>query len=143
MKFEDFIRRRLAVKKKPDNNMAKALMKLAEIRLNDVEKLTTATLKVESYYEIIKELTTALMSLKGYKPYSHECFVYFLEEYYESFDKSEVKLIDQMRVIRNDIVYRGVFVEDDYLERNLGKIILVIKKLKERVNEDLRGMNLD
>lgn len=140
MNFEDCIKKRLVIKKSVDREMSKSLRKLVDFRLSDVEKLSTTTLKVEAYYEIIKESITALLSLKGYKSYSHECLISFIENNFsQNFSNAEIKLIDQLRVIRNDIAYRGIFVEDDYLIRNFDAIQRIIKKLIQKIDEYLEG----
>ena len=47
----------------------------------------------------------------------------------------QIELMDQLRVMRNDIAYRGAFVEDDFLNRNERNILDVIKILKGLLNE--------
>ncbi len=133
MNLDECIKKKLVIKKSIDKETANSLKKLAEIRLNDVEKLSTTTLKVESYYEIIKELITAFMALNGYKSYSHECLISFLFSFSKDFESQEINLIDQLRVIRNDIGYRGAFVDDDYLKRNKEKILKIINKLNKKI----------
>ena len=104
---------------------------MVNIRFNEVGNLKNTTLKTEAYYEIIKELMTALLSDAGYKSYSHECLISFVKERYRnSFTNFEIYLINQMRLIRNDLAYRGDFVEDDFLVRNKEKILMIISKLK-------------
>ena len=99
-----------------------------------MENIRTATLRAESYYEIIKELITSLLAVEGFKSYSHECLISFLEYKSRNFNKQEINLIDQLRIIRNDIAYRGIFIEDDYLIRNEKKILEIINKLKGELN---------
>lgn len=138
MKFENCIAEKLVVKKTPDREMARSLYSLVDVRLKNISGISNATLKAEAYYEVIKELLTALLSLHGYKSYSHECLISFLAENYgKEFTQASTALIDQLRVIRNDISYRGVFVEDDYLERNDGKINETIVKLRKVVKDKI------
>ena len=93
--------------------------------------LTNTTLKVEAYYEIIKELATALLSLNGYKSYSHECLISFINDNFSGkFTGMQIELIDQLRIMRNDIAYRGAFVDNDYLDRNETNILSIIKTLR-------------
>ncbi|MFH1790289.1 MAG: hypothetical protein ABH832_04465 [bacterium] len=136
MNFEECLKRKLVVKKSEDSSVASGLLSLANMRFEEVENLKNVTLKVEAYYEVIRELLTALISNAGYKSYSHECLISFLKEHNkESFDDSEIHLIDQMRLIRNDIVYRGDFVDEDFLERNKEKILMIISKLKRLIKD--------
>ncbi|KXA96169.1 hypothetical protein AKJ37_05880, partial [candidate division MSBL1 archaeon SCGC-AAA259I09] len=110
------------VSQKPRNNGAKGLYpEIKEL----VSKLG------------IKELITSLMSLKGYKSYSHICLISFLREHYPQLQEGELELIDQMRRIRNDIMYRGEPIASDYLKRRKGEIIEIIEKLTELSEEKI------
>ena len=131
MNFEECLRKRLVIKKSEDKAIVKGLLEMVNVRFKEVENIRNTTLKVEAYYEIIKELMTALLSDEGYKAYSHECLISFVKEHYGDFTDSEIYLINQMRIIRNDLAYRGDFVEDDFLERNKEKILIIISKLKK------------
>ena len=134
--FEDCIKEGLVKKSGKNREISNSLVKLADIRLGGIGKFTNATLKVESYYEIIKELLTALLASEGYKSYSHECLISFARDKFSGkFTGMQIELMDQLRVMRNDIVYRGAFVEDDFLNRNERNILDVIKILKGLLNE--------
>src|SRR3989344_356087 len=61
---------------------------------------------VEEYYEIIKELLTALMYLDGYKILSHKKLIEYFADNNE-IEHSEIKLVDSLRKFRNDIMYYG------------------------------------
>ena len=127
---------------KPDKEKARALLKMTEVREKRA-KLTSSheftTLLVEEYYEIIKELITALMSVDGWKTVSHELLVGYLAKFYDEFSMDEITAIDQLRVIRNDIAYRGIMINPEYLERNQKKILAAIAKLKEVLVAKLRS----
>ena len=130
MNFEECLRKKLVIKKSEDKAIVRGLLEMVNVRFKEVGNIRNTTLKVEAYYEIIKELMTALLSDAGYKSYSHECLISFVKEHCENFTDSEIHLINQMRLIRNDLAYRGDFVEDDFLERNKEKILMIISKLK-------------
>ncbi len=119
----------------PDFEKATSLLALVELRQKDLvskEKTTEfATLVVESYYEIIKELLTAIMSIDGYKTLSHEILVSYLETQKHEITTAEMFLADQLRKTRNDIAYRGIKIPVDYLSRNQQSITVLIKKLKK------------
>lgn len=132
--FEDCKKSKKVIKKSLDKQMSKSLVKLAKIRLSNLENLSVTTLKIETYYEAIKELITALISIQGYKSYSPECLISFIKNF-EEFNESEILFLDQLRIIRHDITYRGVFVEDDYLIRNKEKIDKIINKLLDLINQ--------
>jgi hypothetical protein len=118
---------------RPDGEKAKSLLKVAELhekraRMTPLPEM--ATLLVEEYYEIIKELVTAIMSCDGWKTTGHELLVGYLAEFYPEFNHAEISLIDQLRVMRNDIAYRGAMIDPEYLEQNRKSILAVIAKLK-------------
>ena len=125
---------------RPDLEKARALLKMTEIRekrsqLTPLPEFTT--LRTEEYYEIVKELITAIMSIDGWKSVSHELLIGYLAEFYQEFSTSEVLTIDQLRVIRNDIAYRGVMISSEYLDHNQSILLAIIRKLKKTLNQKL------
>jgi len=140
MRWEDCLDYKVKkVKENPEQ--AKALFQLAEKRLESIKKRRKdefPQLIIESYYEAIKELISVLLALQGYKSYSHECLVSFINEYYpDAFDELQIKFLDNMRKLRSDIQYRGRDVADDYLERNDKTIEQIIKILLNLTKEEL------
>ena len=112
---------------------AKSLLDLVELRekvLATMGKEFT-TLIVEGYYELIKELITAIAAIDGYKILSHELLVGYLAKFYNEILQAEIYLIDQLRKTRNDIAYRGVMIKPEYLARNKESIASIINKLKQ------------
>lgn len=125
----------------PNKERARSLRSMAERRLEFIQRSRSgegAEFIVENYYETIKELATSLMFVRGYKSYSHVCLIVFLREFYRELEDDELKLIDQLRRTRNDIMYRGESVALEYLERREREITRVIKKLFELVDEELK-----
>ena len=121
----------------PDKEKAKALLHVVELRERNIRSMESdelTTLIVESYYEIIKELITAIMSADGWKTTSHELLIGYLAQHHKEFSQAELHTIDQLRKTRNDIAYRGVMVRKDYLTRNKGVILQAISKLKQLVH---------
>ena len=119
----------------PDKEKAKSLLQIVELREKDLKTKSEefTTLIVEGYYEIMKELMTALMSVDGYKTVSHELLVGYIAEFYKEFSSAEIMTIDQLRKTRNDIAYRGVMIKAEYLARRKEDILKIITKLKETV----------
>jgi len=127
---------------KKDIEMAKSIMKMIEIRSKAVETLINeefVSLKLEGYYEVIKEGITALMAVDGYRTLSHEVLIGYLKEFYNDFSESDIMLIDQIRQLRNKIAYKGFFIDKDYMERNEAKIKHIIKKLNEILKSKTSG----
>ena len=123
---------------RPDSEKAKSLLKMTalhERRAKMTQLPDMATLVVEEYYEIVKELITAIMSCDGWKTTSHELLVGYLAKFYPEFAAAEITLIDQLRQIRNDIDYRGIMINPEYVERNQAAILDVIENLKDVTNK--------
>jgi hypothetical protein len=141
MKWDDCLEYKVK-KVKENSEQAKALFELAKKRLNSIKKRRKdeyPQFLIESYYETIKELISALLSIHGYKSYSHECLVSFIEEYYPDFlDEFQLHFLDSLRKLRSDIQYRGRDIADDYLERNVSTIEDIIKILFDLVKKELK-----
>jgi hypothetical protein len=137
MDWEECIRS-YDVKETPKNNeIAKSFLKLVDARLevaNSMDKKKHQALLCEAYYEIIKELIISLISIKGFKSYSHVCLISFIREFHSSkFSGNEIEIMDKLRKIRNDLHYRGIFTGVDFMSRNEKRIIKIISRLKELV----------
>ena len=74
-RFQYYLDSNLVRKQKADKEEAKSLMKKAVHRLSYVKKQEinqdTASFIFEDVYEALREASQSLMSMKGYKPYSH------------------------------------------------------------------------
>lgn len=66
----------------------------------------------------------------------NRCLISYLDEFYE-FAQKELHLMDKLRKLRNDIDYRGKFLDIDYLERNEKRIEEVISKLENLVESKI------
>ena len=127
-------------KVKPDKELAFSMLKMVNVRLNAIKSLDKkefASIIAENYYEVIKELITAVMSVDGYKTLSHEVLASYLKQFYKTLDRNELFLIDQLRQVRNKIVYKGFFVQENYLEANENQLKFIIGKLRNILEEKL------
>ena len=71
-----------------DKEKAKSLIKVVELREKNIAKINNdefVTLIIEDYYEIIKELITAIMSIDGWKTVSHEILIGYLNKFTRNF----------------------------------------------------------
>jgi len=124
-----------------DKEKAKSLLQIIHLREKNIGTMKSdefATLVVEGYYEIIKELITAIMSVDGWKTVSHELLVGYLARFYKEFSGAEIYVIDQLRKTRNDISYRGVIIQQDYLTRNKKAVLQIIEKLKQAIQKKIK-----
>lgn len=128
------------IKIQPDIEKAKSLIKLAELREQKIKVLQEdiySSLLTETYYEICKELITALLFCDGYKTLSHKDLIGYIKQT-NKFSEKEIYQIDDLRIKRNKLVYYGIFTNKSFLERNKKDYKLIISKLKiilqERIN---------
>src|SRR3989344_2874575 len=108
---------------------AKSLKEMALERLDDIKHEKKPYKIVEQYYEIIKELITSLMYSDGLKTLSHKSLIYYIESSFKEFNKQDIILADYLRRLRNDIVYYGKKVSENFLINNETRIKIIIKKL--------------
>jgi len=117
---------------------AKALKEMAEERLSDIKKENKVYKIIEQYYEIIKELMTAIMYIDGFKTLSHKSLISYLEKNYNKlFNKEEFILIDETRRLRNDILYYGTKIDSAFLINKEVQLKTIINKLIKIINKKL------
>ena len=141
MEWDECLRGKVR-KRVPNPEQARALVKMASARFDFIRsgrEKGAPSLIAEGYYDVIKDMMTALMASDGYKSYSHECLTAFLSRFYSDIPVHDRELIDQLRMIRNNISYRGLVLENEYLERNEKDILEIIGRLhdilKRRLDE--------
>lgn len=93
---------------------------------------------MEEYYEIIKELITSLMYIDGFKTLSHKLLVEYLFKNYNQFDKEEFIIADELRILRNNILYYGQKVDSVFLKNRESQIKKIIAKLIKICEEKLK-----
>ncbi len=128
------------IKVTPDKERVRSILKMTELiekRIKIQDKETMAALILVDYYEIIKELLTALLLLDGYKTLSHKDLIEYLDQNYAEFGKHEISVMDDLRVLRNRIAYEGFFVDSSYLKRNEKIFKIIIQKLRQLIKKKL------
>ena len=135
MEWKECVENGIITKTMPDEERAKQILKMAVIRLEfwsvKVDDKFIA-LKVEAYYDIIKELIFANIYKNGYNCTNHLCLIAYLKEKMNDFD-FEIQKIDELRRVRNEINYRGMDIKRDYLDRNELEFRNIVDKLKAEV----------
>jgi hypothetical protein len=114
-----------------DERRANALKEMARNRFSNMSSLKEPYRIIEEYYEIIKELLTALMYLQGFKTLSHKALLEFSAKNIKSLSSQELGLIDELRIKRNNIVYYGEQITQEFLKSREQKIKETINKLFE------------
>jgi hypothetical protein len=129
------------IKITPDKEKARSIVKMVSLikeRIKIQERDKMAALIIADYYEIIKELITAILLIDGYKTLSHKDLIDYLKEKYKEFSIHEISVLDDLRVLRNRIAYEGFFIEPSYLERNEPLFKEIIRKLENLIERKLR-----
>ena len=122
------------IKITPDKEMVKSIIEMVSliedrIKIQDREKM--ASLIISDYYEIIKELITAVLLFDGYKTLSHKDLIDYVKEKRKDFSEHEISVLDNLRVLRNRVTYEGFKVEPSYLNKNESLFKSIIVKLKK------------
>ena len=102
-----------------DKEKVKSLLKLIEEREKFLElDIKFPTIIVETYYEIIKELSVASLLLDGLKAIGEDAHKEMLDYLinYNEFSASDVVLLQDLRKKRNKSMYEGKQIEPSYLE---------------------------
>jgi len=117
MTWKECVENKIIRRITPNQERTEELRRIAQLRLefwqqNIDEKFSV--LKIEAYYDIIKELILADMHKEGYTCMNHLCLLAYLEKKFEDFS-FEIHKIDELRKARNEISYRGTTISKDYL----------------------------
>ena len=125
-----------------DIDKVNSILRMCTVRLRIVKGIgldgETASVIAEDYYEIIKELLTALLLLHGLKSDNHECLIAFFKRTYS--DKEyEVGVIFELKRIRNRISYDGFFVDEMYVQMNRLEFEHIITFVETEIKEKLKN----
>ena len=135
MSWKECVDHGIITQKQADEERSNQMLQMANLRLefwdNDIYEKFIA-LKVEAYYDIIKELVFAHSYKNGYNCTNHLCLIAYLKEKIQDFD-FEIHKIDELRKVRNEINYRGLTIKKDYLDRNELEFKNIIKRLIEEL----------
>ncbi len=132
--FENYLKLGKVKRKTPDYEEAKALFEQSEermeyTRLKDINQ-KTAKFVLQDSYEAVREAAQSLMSVHGFKPYSHEATISFIKKFYsDNFDEEYINKFDHFRQLRNNSVYKAAKV----MEEDAKSSILFAKEFIEKV----------
>lgn len=121
---DEFVRRVEA-----DPEKVKSIIKTAQERREYLRQIPVAdkhvSFVVEGFYEVIKELLTALLLSKGLRSRNHQCLIsYFYHSHPEH--EAEAHLISQMSYLRNRLNYYGEAIEPQFYNKNKEEIERII-----------------
>jgi len=117
-----------------DSEKIKSIIRMCNIRLKIVKQIKidqeTASVIASDYYEVIKELLTALLLKNELKSDNHECLISFFKQNFPEYEY-ETKIIHQLKDVRNRVSYDGIFVKKEYVETNKLEFEHIIKLLNK------------
>ena len=125
-----------------DKGKANSILKLVlepESFVSTINHEKFPTNAAENYYEIIKELASALLLLDGLKTSgesAHKDLIDYLRNYHE-FSEADIFFINDLRIKRNNSFYEGKKIDFVYLEHNKNKILGTINRLKAMLKKKL------
>jgi len=136
--FEDFIKDNTITKINPDFSRAYSLIKdskKAYVSLKEIinkiginENNTNTLIKL--CYDIIMDLLRAKMISKGFNATgygAHEAEVSYLKNL--NFNEKDIQFCDQLRYLRNGIMYYGKNLDEEYVKKVLDFLEKIYPKL--------------
>lgn len=133
--FNNYLRIGKAKKKTADPEESSALLEKAKNRLKYVKSKEinkdTSQFVLEDAYEAAREAAQSLMSLKGFKPYSHEATIAFIRDYYSNFTDEELNKFDRFRQLRHNSIYKAEPVSNEDAKSCILFAALIVQKIKD------------
>ncbi len=131
--WKDCLESNSAIKITEDREKAESLTKIAEGRINFLEKIKITNENVnyifEGYYTSILELLQALVLKEGYKVRNHICLGFFLRDILK--EEELFRMFNDLRFKRNSLVYYGRKMEFEVGKDSIKKSKILIKDLKK------------
>ena len=136
--FDFYLRENLVKRTISNVSLAKALLEKGEIRFSRIKKENISekeySLVFEDIYESLREASQSLMEIKGFKPYSHEALISFLNE--EKFLSPEkVNIINNYRILRNNSVYKAEQISKEKCFEALKFAEEILPEIKQKFKE--------
>jgi len=126
----------------PDKEKSVSILQLIKDReefISTIDHEKFSTNVTENYYEMIKELASALLLIGGLKTmgeYAHKDLIDYLINYKE-FTESDIVFMNDLRIKRNNSSYDGKKIDPSYLTNNKNRILELIEKLKKKIKNNL------
>ncbi len=133
----------MIVKVTPDREKVRSILQLTKERATFVKTIDHnkfSTNAAENYYEIIKELASALILLDGFKTVgenAHKDLIDYLINY-KDFKEADIVFMNDLRIKRNNSSYDGKKIDAVYLVNNKGRILDLIEKLEKTIKDKMK-----
>lgn len=118
--FDYYLAKEIVKRKSRDTNLAKSLLNSARDRFKFAVgiKGEKPRYALELAYEAVRELLDALLSLRGYKTWSHEAAIFFLKNL-DAFESTEVERLNVSRMKRHSSKYYGAMLNAKEVEEEI------------------------
>ena len=137
--FQYYLDEKLVKRQSPNSEEACSLMTKSLERFEYIKKQeitnTTASFVFEDIYEAFREAAQALMSLKGFKPYSHEALIAFLKKFH-NLSEEDSSSFNRYRILRNKTVYSAATVSIEVCKQSLAFLERFLPKLKKEFDKE-------
>ncbi|MEK6864543.1 MAG: hypothetical protein AABX27_04570 [Nanoarchaeota archaeon] len=132
----------MIIKVTPNKEKARSMLALAESKeafANTIDIKLYPTNAAENYYDVIRELASAVLLLDGNKAMGEQAHKEIIDELsgYKEFSEDEIALADDLRIKRNNSSYEGKPVDKIYVENKKQKWIALIQKLKQMIKKNI------
>ena|SRR3989338_9111087 len=121
-----------------DNDKIESLKDTAKARIRFISSIKISednvSFIVENYYEVIKELLTAILLKSKMKSSNHQCLISFFYNQYKEYEE-ESNIILQMSYLRNRLTYYGELIPYKYYERYKLEFKHIIQLLLDITNK--------
>jgi uncharacterized protein (UPF0332 family) len=138
--FEYYLDKKDVRKASPDKQRAISLAKDMKERISDATKLDINTFPkiiFENVYDALREFCDALLSIEGYKSYSHEGSISFLAK--KGFDIAFISAFDKFRYKRNGSKYYAEMINPE----DAKSILDFYNSNKNKIEEALNNVDID
>jgi hypothetical protein len=130
-----------------DKEKAKSLLEMAENTektlkeiLKNISSKESSNLITREYYEIIRELSTAILIIDGLKATGENAHKETIDNLnnHDFFSEEDIYEIQDLRIRINKNSYEGKPIESTYIENKRQKLDNIIKKSKQFLKERLK-----
>ena len=131
MSFDEFVKNNKVSVRTPDGALSLGLIKDADERIKQLSiTQLNSKFRFEQAYECVRELADAFLSRDGFKTYSHEAALSYLEKL-NLITSAECVRLDVCRKKRNDAKYYG----KDYSQDIYDDLILFLDVIFNRLRD--------
>lgn len=130
----------------PDKEKARSMLVMAEYTEKSLRKVLEKmsleehqSMIAREYYELIRELATAILILDGFKAIGESAHKETIDNLsrHKEFLQDEIYDMQELRLKRNRNSYEGKPIKSPYIENKKQKFDLIILKLKENLKKRL------